>query len=205
MPKVLVVFYSRSGTTAQLAEAIAEGAKEAGASEVVLRRANDVAPEEVINANAEWKAKRAEFWAKYQPPTAADVENADVVFFGSPTRFGMVSADLKAFIDGLSGLWMKGATIGKVASTFSNAGSTHGGQETTQLSLYAPLAHLGFIIAPVGYQSPATFESGTPYGAASATNSLNNVIPEIDLELAKNQARYVVGIGKALKKGRETA
>ena len=205
MPKVLIVFYSRTGTTAQLADAIAEGAAEAGASEVVVRRANDVAPEAVIAANADWVAKRAEFAAKYQAPSSADVERADIVFFGTPTRFGSISADLKAFIDGLSGLWLEGATVGKLASTFSNAGSTHGGQETTQLSLYAPLAHLGFIIAPVGYQSPATFESGTPYGAASATNPLNGVIPEIDLELAKNQARYVVGIGKALKKGREAA
>ena len=90
--------------------------------------------------------------------------------FGTPTRFGAVTAELKAYIDGLGGLWFQGKLNGKAGSAFTSTSSLHGGNESTILSLYNPMAHLGLIIVPLGYADPALFKAGTPYGASAVVN-----------------------------------
>ncbi len=197
--KVLIAFYSRNGSTAALAEGIAEGARAAGA-EVKLRRVDEFVSEEIIASVPGWKESRETLKAKYPAPTPADAEEADAVIFGTPTRFGSPSAELKSYIDSLGGLWFRGALNGKVGSAFTSTSSTHGGNETTSLSLYPPLAHLGFIIVPNGYVDPAMFAAGTPYGSSSVSGQTNVPPTETDLAVARAQGRRVAEVAAALKK-----
>ncbi|HLK60686.1 MAG TPA: NAD(P)H:quinone oxidoreductase [Chthonomonadaceae bacterium] len=196
--KVMIVFYSRNGCTAALAEAIAEGALEAGA-EVTLRRVDEFLSEEIINTVPGWKESREILKGKYQPPTVEEAEHADAIVFGTPTRFGAISSELKSYIDSLGSLWGRGALNGKVGSAFTTTASPHGGNEATILSLYPPMAHLGFIIVPTGYTDPVFFSAGTPYGA-SAVSGQNNAPPtEQDLAGARAQGRRVAQVAAALK------
>src|SRR3546814_11654923 len=98
--------------------------------------------------------------AAYEAPTTADAEWADGIILGTPTRFGSVTSELKAWIDGLGGLWAKGALNGKAGSAFSSASTAHGGNEATILGLYPPLAHLGLVIVPPGYADPVMYAAG---------------------------------------------
>lgn len=197
--KVLIVFYSRNGVTAALAEGIAAGARAAGA-EVKLRRVDEFLPDEIINAVPGWAESRANLKAKYPAPTVADAEEADAIIFGTPTRFGSPSAELKSYIDSLGGLWFRGALVGKVGSAFTSTSTTHGGNETTILSLYPPMAHLGFIIVPTGYSDPALFAAGTPYGTSSVSGQNSTPPTDNDLAVAHVQGRRVAEVAAALKK-----
>jgi len=197
-PKVLIAFYSRSGVTEQLALAIAEGAKEAGA-EVRLRRARELVGRDVMALAPGWAEGADAMNAKYDAPTEADAEWADAIIFGTPTRFGSVSSELKAYIDGLGGLWFQGKLNGKAGSVFASTSTPHGGNESTLISMYNPLAHLGLIIVPLGYADPAMFAGGTPYGATAI--SQNKALPPSapDLDVARYQGRRVAMVADALK------
>ena len=197
--KVLIAFYSRNGSTAALAEGIAEGARAAGA-EVKLRRVDEFISEDIINSVPGWKESRESLKAKYPAPTPADAEEADAVIFGTPTRFGSPSAELKSYIDSLGGLWFRGALNGKVGAAFTSTSGPHGGNETTILSLYPPLAHLGFIIVPNGYVDPVLFGAGTPYGSSTVSGQNNAPPTETDLVVARVQGRRVAEVAAALKK-----
>ncbi len=197
--KILIAFYSRSGNTATLAEAIAEGARAEGA-EVTLRRADELVSEQIIASVPGWKESREKLKAKYQPPTAADAEAADAILFGTPTRFGNVCSELKAYMDSLGGLWMKGALVNKVGGTFVTTSSTHGGNETTHLTIYNVMAHLGMIIVPPGYSDPIYFQAGTPYGASSVSGAASDQPPtENDLIAARHQGKRTAQIAAKLK------
>lgn len=200
MAKVLIAFYSRSGVTEALANAVAEGARAAGA-EVRLRRAREVVSPEVMAQAPGWAEQAAALNAKYEAPTEADAEWADAIIFGTPTRFGSVSSELKAYIDSLGGLWFQGKLNGKAGSAFGSSSTPHGGNESTLISLYNPMAHLGFIIVPLGYADPAMFKAGTPYGASSVSN--NQALPPTadDLEVAQYQGRRVAQVAAALSRG----
>src|ERR1700730_2431720 len=163
-PNVLIVLYSRNGSTEKMAQAVAEGAKSAGA-EVRLRRARDIVSRDVMAKAPGWAENAARMEAEYPAPTPEDAEWAVGVIFGTPTRFGNAAAELKAYIDSLGGLWFQGKLNGKVGSAFTSTSTPHGGNESTVISLYNPLAHLGFIIVPIGYVDPAVFKAGSPYGA----------------------------------------
>src|SRR5437667_7122323 len=202
--KVLIAFYSRSGVTEALAAASAEGARASGA-EVGLRRAREVASPEAMARAPEWTAQAAAMNAKYEAPSEADAEWADAIVFGSPTRFGAVSAELKAYIDGLGGLWSQGKLNGKVGSAFGSSSTPHGGNESTLISLYNPMAHLGLIVVPLGYADPAMFKAGTPYGASSVSGQNNTLPTEDDLEVARFQGRRVAQVARALRAAGETA
>jgi NAD(P)H dehydrogenase (quinone) len=197
-PKVLIAFYSRSGVTEALATSIAEGARAAGA-EVRLRRARELVSQQVIDSVPGWAEQAAALNAKYEAPTEADAEWADAIVFGTPTRFGSVSSELKAYIDSLGGLWFQGKLNGKAGSAFGSTSTPHGGNESTLISLYNPMAHLGLIIVPLGYADPVLFKTGTPYGASSV--SFNQAIPPTadDLEVARFQGKRVTTVAKALK------
>lgn len=203
--KVLIAFYSRNGNTEALAKAIAEGARSEGA-EVTLRRANDIVPEEVIQRVEGWSVNRDRMIAEYGPPTEADAAAADAIVFGTPTRFGNVCAELKAYIDSLGGLWAQGKLAGKVGSAFTSTSTIHGGQETTITSMYMPLAHFGLVIVPLGYANPAVFQAGSPYGATSVSGGNSDQPPtELDLDVARYQGVRVAQVAKALKAAGETA
>jgi NAD(P)H dehydrogenase (quinone) len=193
---VLIAFYSRGGSTEALALAIAEGARAEG-SEVRLRRAREFVGPDVMALAPGWQENADRMNAIYEAPTPADVEWADAIIFGTPTRFGNASAELKAFIDSLGGLWFQGKLNGKVGSAFVSTQSTHGGNETTIVSLYHPIAHLGMIIVPTGYADPAVFKAGTPYGA-SAVSGLSALPNDDELEVARFQGRRVAQVTRKL-------
>jgi NAD(P)H dehydrogenase (quinone) len=167
-PKVAVIYYSSTGNTHKLAEAVAEGARSAGA-EVRLLLVNETAPEAAINSSPDWKAFY-EQTKNAQRASLDDIEWADALIMGSPTRFGLVAAQLKQLIDTTGGLWFQGKLVNKVAAGFATASNPHGGQESTILSLYQVFYHWGAIVAAPGYSDKALFAAGgNPYGS-SATN-----------------------------------
>jgi NAD(P)H dehydrogenase (quinone) len=200
---VLIAFYSRNGSTEALAKAVADGAREEGA-EVRLRRARDIVSEEIIKNVPGWAENRDRMYREYEAPTEADAEWADAIVFGTPTRFGNVSAELKAYIDSLGGLWFQGKLNGKAGSVFTSTSSPHGGNETTLTSLYNPMAHLGLIIVPLGYGDPVVFRAGTPYGASSISGTNSTPPTEDDLQVARYQGRRVAHVARALKAAGET-
>ncbi|CAN5686578.1 NAD(P)H-dependent oxidoreductase [soil metagenome] len=164
--KVAVIYYSATGNVYRLAQAIEEGAREAGA-EVRFRKVHELAPEEAIKSNQGW-SDHALTTEDVPEAQLDDLEWADAYILGTPTRFGNVSAQLKQFIDTAGGLWFQGKLADKVASGFTSSQNAHGGQESTLLSLYNVFAHWGAIVVTPGYTDPVLFEAGgNPYGASS--------------------------------------
>ena len=199
---ILVVFYSRDGSVEALAKAVGEGARDAGA-EVRLRRVPDIVSSSVMTKVSGWEERSKRMLAEYGAPTSVDAEWADGIIFGTPTRFGNTSAELKAFIDSLGGLWFQGKLNGKAAGAFTSTAGPHGGNETTVLSLYIPMAHLGFIIVPNGYTHEKVARgNGTPYGS-SAISGQNSAPPTADdLDVARHQGARVTQVAAALKAAR---
>jgi NAD(P)H dehydrogenase (quinone) len=196
---ILVVFYSRDGSVETLAKAVGEGAREAGA-EVRLRRVPDIVSPAVMANVPGWEERSKKMVAEYGAPTLADAEWADGIIFGTPTRFGNTSAELKAFIDSLGSLWFQGKLNGKAAGAFTSTAGPHGGNETTVVTLFIPMAHLGFIIVPNGYTHGKIGQGhGTPYGASSVSGQ-NSAPPTTDeIEVAKHQGARVTQVAAALK------
>jgi NAD(P)H dehydrogenase (quinone) len=202
--KVLIAFYSRSGSTEILANAIAEGAASEGA-EVRTRRAREIVPDEVVQKVPGWAESRDRMNALYEAPTPADAEWAEAIVFGTPTRFGSISSELKAYMDSLGGLWFQGKLAGKTGGAFTSSSTPHGGNEGTILSLYSPMAHFGFIIVPVGYIEPAVSQTSTPYGASSVSGMDSSQKPtEGDLAVARFQGRRIAQVARALRAAGET-
>ena len=200
--RILVVFYSMTGNTAKLAKAVAEGAEKTGA-EVRLKQVEELIPENKFND----VMKKVKEELKYIPiATNDDLEWADGVAFGTPTRFGNMSAQLKQFIDQTGGLWMKGALINKVATMFTSVSTQHGGHETTITTGIIPLLHQGMLIIGVPYSEQRLMQideisGGSPYGASSVSGPAGDREPtENDLEIAKTQGKRLAGISEKLKK-----
>jgi NAD(P)H dehydrogenase (quinone) len=201
---VLIVFYSRYGNTRALAEAIAEGARQVGDVDVRLRRAADLAPYDIIAQDQRWESARREMIAVYEEPTNDDLEWADAIFFGTPTRYGNLAAEMKLIIDKTGPLWVKGALVDKVASVFVSTGTAHGGNESTLLAMLNPLMHLGMIIVSPGYADPIMFSAGTPYGASSVSGPTADQMPtENDLTAAKYLGKRTTQRALMLKYGKD--
>ncbi len=198
MTKILIAFYSRNGSTEALAGAIAEGAAAEG-GEIRLRRARELVGPEVMAHAPGWAENAARMNAAYPAPTPDDADWADAIVFGTPTRFGSVSSELKAYIDSLGGLWFQGKLNGKAGAVFGSTQTAHGGNESTLLSLYNPLAHLGLVIVPTGYADPVMFKAGTPYGA-SAVSGISALPTADELAVARFQGKRVAQVAKALRK-----
>jgi NAD(P)H dehydrogenase (quinone) len=201
--KILIAFYSRNGATEALANAVAEGARAAGA-EVRLRRAREFVGQEIIARVPGWAETAARMNETYPVPTEDDAVWADAIVFGTPTRFGAVAAELKAYIDGLGGVWFQGKLNGKAGGVFGATSTRHGGNESTLLALYNTLAHLGLIIVPTGYADGTMFKAGTPYGATAVVPP-NAAPTEDDLAVARFQGRRVTQVAAALKAARPAA
>ncbi|MBD0424634.1 NAD(P)H:quinone oxidoreductase [Streptomyces sp. NPDC052309] len=197
--KLAIVYYSSTGFSAEIAKEIAQAAEKAGA-EVRLLKAAELAPEAAIASNEAWAAHAAAS-AGIPVATPADVEWADAVIFGTPTRFGNISSQLKQFIDTLGGLWAQGKLANKVYSGFVTTATTHGGQESTLLALYNSIHHFGGLIVSPGYTDPVKFVDGNPYGTSHVDAQGNNPIGDQTRDAARHQAERVVQIAEALKNG----
>jgi len=132
-------------------------------------------------------------------PTHDDVLWADAIDLGSPTRFGNMCAEVKAFVDGMGSLWFQGKLNGKVGAAFCSTQTVHGGNESTIITMFNPMAHLGMILVPTGYGDPVMFGAGTPYGASTATGPNGAMPTEAELAVAEYQGRRVTQVAGALK------
>jgi NAD(P)H dehydrogenase (quinone) len=198
---VAIVYYSSTGTTYQLAKGIEEGAKAAGA-EVRLRKVRELAPEEAIRENEGWVKHRQE--TKDIPEaTLEDLRWADAIIFGTPTRYGLPTAQLKQFIDMTGPLWGKGELVNKITSSFTSAATRHGGHETTLVALNNTFYHWGSIIVSPAYATATQFESGNPYGTSFASNNGELDPDETALTAARFQGKRVVEVATQFLAGRE--
>jgi NAD(P)H dehydrogenase (quinone) len=197
MAKVAIIYYSQTGTTHELAKAVEEGAKSAGA-ETRLLRVKETAPNEVWGNNPKWK-QHLEETSDVREASNDDLEWADAIIFGTPTRYGLPSAQLKSFIDQTGALWAKGALTNKIGSSFTTTATTHGGQEQTILALNTAFYHWNMIIVSPGYVEPSQFQSGNPYGASFVSNNAQLSPDEIALTAAKLQGKRVAEITAKFK------
>lgn len=160
MVKILILYYSRDGSTAEMANLIARGVESVKGAEAVLRTVPDIST--VCEKAANSIPAEGAIYA-----TLDDLKTCDGLALGSPTRFGNMAAPLKYFLDNTTQLWFSGALSGKPAGVFTSTGSLHGGQETTLLSMMLPLMHHGMLILGLPYSENALRETttgGTPYG-----------------------------------------
>jgi NAD(P)H:quinone oxidoreductase type IV len=200
MTKIAVIYYSSTGTVHRLANEIVAGAEAAGA-EVRLRKVHELAPAEAIAGNEVW-ANHVEATQDVPEATPDDVLWADGVVFGSPTRFGNVSAQLKQYLDTLGGLWAQGQLADKVYSGFTATATKHGGQESTLLALYNSIYHFGGIVVAPGYTDASKFADGNPYGTSHVDGQGTIPVDDIAINAARFQGRRVATITAALVAGR---
>lgn len=195
--RVAVIYYSATGSVHRLAEAVAGGARTAGA-DVRLRRVAELAPPEAISANPRWAA-HAEATRHIPLATNEDLDWADAIVWGTPTRFGNVTSQLKQFIDGTGGLWSAGKLSGKVVSAVTSASNRHGGNESTLLALYNSMYHWGAIIVPPGYTDATVFAGGgNPYGTSHP--AVDGALPDQTvLEAARYQGARTAGVAARLR------
>lgn len=190
MKKILVVYYSMYGHIETMANAIAEGARSVSGVEVTVKRVAETMPEDA--------AKKAGAKLDQAAPIADPHElgEYDAIIFGTPTRFGNMSGQMRSFLDQTGGLWVKGALVGKVGSVFTSTG-TGGGSETTITSFWNTLAHHGMMIVGLPYSAPeltdiSELRGGSPYGAATIAGADGSRQPSTkELALAKFQGAHV--------------
>ena len=199
--KVAVIYYSATGTTYDLARAVEAGAKEAGA-EVRFRKVRELAPEEAIKSNEGWSKHRLQT-QDVEEASNDDLEWADAIILGTPTRYGLPAAQLKQFIDGTGALWGSGKLVNKIGSSFTTTATAHGGQETTLTALNNVFYHWGSIIVAPSYADPIQFQSGNPYGTSFTSNNGELDPDEVAINAAKFQAKRVVEVTKKFLSGSE--
>ncbi|PRB82227.1 NAD(P)H:quinone oxidoreductase [Pseudomonas sp. MYb185] len=198
MAKILVLYHSMYGHIETMAEAVAEGARGVSGVEVTIKRVP-----ETMNAEA-FAAAGGKTDQQAAVASPAELADYDAIIFGTPTRFGNMSGQMRNFLDQTGGLWAKGALAGKVASVFTSTG-TGGGEEMTITSTWTTLAHHGMIIVPIGYTTPALFDisqvgGGTPYGASTIAGGDGSRQPdERELGIARHQGQHVAQIASKLK------
>ncbi|QHE93653.1 NAD(P)H:quinone oxidoreductase [Pandoraea fibrosis] len=204
--KILVVFYSMYGHIYKMAEAVADGARSVAGADVTVMQVPELVPDEVLEKSGA-KAARAAF-ASVPVARVDQLADYDAIIFGTPTRFGNMTAQMRNFLDQTGGLWAKGQLVGKVGSVFASTATQHGGQETTITSFHTTLLHHGMIIVGVPYTEPGLtnmgeITGGTPYGATTLAAGDGSRQPsENELKIAKTQGRHVAEIAAALKNGR---
>ncbi len=197
MAKVLVLYYSSYGHIETMAGAVADGAREAGATVDVKRVPELVTPE---------VAKASHFKTDQAAPVAqvSDLADYDAIIFGVPTRFGNMAAQMKNFLDPTGGLWAQGKLVGKVGSVFASTATQHGGQESTILSTHTVLLHHGMVIVglPYAWQGQTTISEisgGSPYGATTIAGGDGSRKPsENELAGARWQGAHVARIAAKL-------
>jgi NAD(P)H dehydrogenase (quinone) len=197
MAKILVLYYSSYGHIETMAQAVAEGARQAGA-QVDIKRVPETAPAEI--------AKAAHFKLDQKAPVASidDLANYDGIIIGAPTRFGRLAGQMAVFLDQAGGLWMRGALNGKVGGAFTSTATQHGGQETTLFSIITNMLHFGMTIVglPYSHQGQMTLDEivgGSPYGATTIAGGAGQRQPsELDLAGARHQGQLIAATAKKL-------
>lgn len=197
MAKVLVLYYSSYGHIETMAYAVAEGAREAGA-QAVVKRVPELVPEEI--------AKKSGYKLDQPAPiaTVQELPDYDAVIFGTGTRFGNMTSQMKNFIDQMGSLWASGALVGKVGSVFASSATQHGGQESTILTFHPVLLHLGFIIVglPYAFQGQMGVDEvmgNSPYGASTIAAGDGSRQPsQVELDGARYQGKHVAQIATKL-------
>lgn len=203
--RVLVAYYSATGSVHRLAQAVREGAESTGA-EVRLRRVAELAPAEAIASNPAWAGHRKETDSVVKVATLDDLEWADGYAFGTPTRYGAPAAQLKQFLDTAGSLWQDGKLADKPVTTFVSSAERHGGQEATILSLNNVFYHWGSIIVPLGYTSDIVFAAGgNPYGTSWPAGFPSAMPDEITLNCARYQGSRLARFAEALVRVRVAA
>jgi NAD(P)H dehydrogenase (quinone) len=196
---VLVTYYSATGNVYQMAQAAVLGAEKGGA-DVRLRKVRELAPQEAIASNEGWAAHAIET-ESVREAALEDLEWADVLVFGTPTRFGVMAAQIKQFIDETGPLWAQGKLVNKVMTGFVSTGTAHGGHETTLLSLFNVGYHWGCILVPPGYADPIQFQAGNPYGASHTSGNGKNPPNDVELQAVEFTARRATEVGAAVRRG----
>ncbi|PTM90153.1 NAD(P)H:quinone oxidoreductase type IV [Mycoplana dimorpha] len=197
MARVLVLYYSAYGHIETMANAVAEGAKSAGAG-VVVKRVPELVPEEV--------AKASHFKLDQQAPIATidELEEYDAIIVGAGTRFGTVASQMRNFWDQTGGLWFNGKLVGKVGSVFTSSATQHGGQESTLLSFIPTFLHHGMVVAglPYAFQGQMGVDEvkgGSPYGASTITDGDGSRQPSaVELDAARFQGAHVAKLAAKL-------
>ncbi len=197
MSRILVLYYSRHGSTAALARQVARGVESVKGATAVVRTVPSVSPD-TRSSEPELPTEG--------PPYAGvdDLAEADGLVVGSPTRFGNMAAPMKHFLDTTGDLWFSGALAGKPAGVFTSTASMHGGQETTLLSMMLPLLHHGMLLVGLPYTDPALAETstgGTPYGASHvAGQPPSPALSGHERDLARALGERVATIATALRR-----
>jgi len=201
--KIQVVFYSTYGHVYRMAEAVAEGARQVVGAEVSLWQVPELMPEEALVKSGA-KVARAAF-ATIPMAKPEQLAEADAILFGTPTRFGVMAAQMKNFLDQTGGLWAKGALVNKIGSVFGSTATQHGGQETTLTSFHTLLLHHGMIVVGVPYAAQELMNmgeitGGTPYGATTLAGHDGSRQPSAnELAIARFQGKHVAGIAAKMK------
>jgi NAD(P)H dehydrogenase (quinone) len=196
--KINVIFYSMYGHIYKMAEAIADGAKGVPGTEVKILQVPETIPDDVLEKYGA-KAARASF-AKVPTATLDHLTEAHAIIFGTPTRFGNMSGQMRTFLDQTGPIWFSGGLIGKVGSVFASTASQHGGQETTITSFHTTLLHHGMIIVGVPYSDKGLLDlsqvsGGTPYGATTIAGGDGSRQPSAnELNIAKFQGKHVAEV-----------
>ena len=201
--RIAVVYYSATGNVHGMARAVAEGAEDEGA-EVRLRPVAELSEEQLISFSQYWGRHRSDL---EDEPVAQveDLEWADGIAFGTPTRFGNVAAQLKVFLDLAGELWQEGKLIDKVATSFTSAQTEHGGQESTILALNNTLYHWGAIVVPLGYTVHEVFNGGgNPYGASFTSGHSVEGPDEQTRLVARAQGARLARIASVIRAARES-
>jgi NAD(P)H dehydrogenase (quinone) len=202
--KLLIVYYSLYGHTYQMARAVEEGARSAAGIDVQLRRVEEFEIVLQKTANDPAISKAREEQKAIPVCTLDDLRSADGVIFGSPTRYGNMTAQMKQLIDTTGSLWLKGEMEGKPAGVFTSTASTHGGQETTLITMMIPLLHLGMVILGVPYSTQGMIHTegrgGTPYGPSTIAGAQGELQPaDGDLVIARALGKRVAEATKKLR------
>jgi NAD(P)H dehydrogenase (quinone) len=194
---VLVAYYSATGHVHALAKAVRQGAEDAGAV-VRLRHVEELASEMLISQNQVWGRHRSE--VNDEPiATLEDLEWADGIAVGTPTRFGNVAAQLKMFLDQAGELWEQGKLINKVATSFTSSQTDHGGQESTILALNNTFYHWGAIVLPLGYTINEVFNGGgNPYGASHTSGTRVGQLSPDTLAVAAAQGARLARVARVI-------
>ncbi len=198
--KIAVIYYSATGGTHAMAQHAAEVAEKAG-HEVRLRRAGELAPDAAIDGNPAWRQHVDTTAATVQQATPDDIDWAEAVLFGSPTRYGNISSQLKQYLDTLGGLWQQGKLANKVYAGFTAAATAHGGQESTLLALYNSVYHFGGIIVPPGYTDPSKFVDGNPYGVGFVSGQ-GDQPGDVEFTAIAHEVNRLTEVAELLQAGR---
>lgn len=198
MAKVLVLYHSFYGHIEAMAQAVAEGAREVPGAHVIVKRVPETVPEAVFRQSG----GKADQPAPIAQPS--ELPDYDAILFGTPTRFGNMSGQMRSFLDQTGALWASGALVGKVGSVFTSTATQHGGQESTILTFHPTLLHHGMIVVGLPYAESRQMgldeiKGGSPYGAATIAGGQGERMPsEQELGMARYQGRHVTAIATKL-------